>query len=375
MKNDRGLLETICHLARQEGFEFAGALPLAELADDRLDHWLEQGFAGEMEYMARYRLQRMKPAEHFAPYLSVISFILPYDATPPSQDPAIGNIARYALGDDYHDIIKKRLFGLMDEIRALDASIEARACVDTAPLLEKVAAERCGLGWQGKHSNVIREGRGSWFFLAEILINRVLRSDGESSNRCGTCDDCMTACPTGAIIRPYVVDSRLCISYLTIELRGVIPRELRGLVGNRIFGCDDCQEVCPWNRLAALPALEEFQPRPGLRERTLRDWMAMEIEEWRRTFRRSAVKRARYDGFMRNVAVAMGNHGDPHYVKVMADALMRSSPLVRAHLVWALRCINSDDAKSLLEQWRAMEADPLVVREFYGETSSPLSAT
>ncbi len=374
MKSNAPLLQRICQLAQTEGFEFAGALPLNELADDRIDAWLRQGFAGEMGYMARYRDQRCEPAEHFKPYESVVSFILPYDSTPPSSASGIGNIARYALGDDYHEVIKKRLFRMIDALKQEDATIEAKACVDTAPLLEKVAASRAGLGWQGKHSNVIREGKGSWFFLAEVLINRRLKSETQSSDRCGVCDDCIRACPTGAIIAPYVIDSRLCISYLTIELRGTIPRELRAKIGNRIFGCDDCQEVCPWNRLAALPALSEFTPRDGLRDRTLEDWLLMDIEKWRETFRRSAVKRAKFDGFKRNVAVALGNHKSTGSIDAIRRAWLTESALVRAHLIWALRKIPGTNAEQLLGECRAMERVPEVLAEFYGDVDSPLEA-
>ncbi|MFT7618586.1 MAG: epoxyqueuosine reductase [Planctomycetota bacterium] len=371
---DNEILSQMRDLAAQEGFEVAGALPIGDLAPNHFDAWLAQGFAGNMDYMGRYREQRNDPSKYFAPFLSVVSFILPYDSTPPSASPEIGNIARYALGDDYHLVIKKKLFRIIDALKALDPNLEARALVDTAPLLEKVAAERGGLGWQGKHSNVIREGKGSWFFLAEILVNRPLETDLTSTDRCGICDDCIEACPTRAITAPYVVDSRLCISYLTIELRGIMPRELRGLIGNRIFGCDDCQEVCPWNRLAALPAIEEFEPRAGLRDRTLTEWLEQTLEEWRLTFSKSAVKRTKFDGFKRNVAVAIGNHGADAYVEPIRDALAVAAPVVRAHLIWALRKIDSQPATTLLREWQAMETDPEVLCEFQGDVDSPLAA-
>ncbi len=371
---DAELLAEIERLARNEGFEVAGAIPLNLMDDQRLDRWLEQGFAGEMAYMAKYRDQRCEPAKHFAPFRSVVSFILPYDTTEPSPSPEIGNIARYALGDDYHEVIKKRLFRVLDALKLADPTIEARACVDTAPILEKVAAQRSGVGWQGKHSNIIREGRGSWFFLAEILINRNLETRESSTDRCGICDDCIQACPTGAITSPYVVDSRLCISYLTIELRGLIPRQLRSMIGNRIFGCDDCQEVCPWNRLAALPSLEEFTPRKGLRSRTLSQWMDQDLESWRLTFRRSAVKRTKFHGFKRNVAVAMGNHKSSSNLPSIRRALGVEPALVRAHLIWALRKMDCQESSELLSHWRSKECETMVLAEFHGDPDSPLES-
>ena len=334
------LLGEIETLAAAEGLSPAAAVPLTEAGDDRYRRWLDDGFAGDMGYLERHAAQRIDPAAHFAPYRSVVVFIAEYDGrNAPSPDPTIGNISRYALGDDYHDVLKKKLHRVLDRLRDRDADIEGRALVDTAPVLEKVAAARAGLGWQGKHTNVIREDRGSWFFLAEILINRDLPTvdqDAKAIDRCGICTACIDACPTGAIVAPYRLDARLCISYLTIELRGSIPVELRPMIGNRIFGCDDCQEVCPWNRFATESPMAEFRARPDLRERTLVEWMEMDLETWRKTFRKSAVKRTKYEGFRRNVAVALGNAGDAEAVPTLIKALGDESPVVREHVVWAL---------------------------------------
>lgn len=332
----RALLERIGALAEARGLRCAAAAPLAEVGDARLTEWLESGYAGEMAYIADHAGVRLDPGAGFAPFVSVITFLAPYDRTAPDPSPEVGNIARYALGDDYHDVLKRRLHEILDELRGEDAAFDGRALVDTAPLLEKRAAVRAGLGWQGKHTNVIREDSGSWFFLAELLINRAVPAGEPAKDRCGLCADCIPACPTGAIVAPYVLDSRRCISYLTIELRGDIPVELRPLIGNRIFGCDDCQEVCPWNRFAAAAPIAELRARPGLRARTLVEWMDMTADDWRAVFRRSAVKRARYDGFKRNVAVALGNARPAGGRAALERALERESDMVRRHARWAL---------------------------------------
>ncbi len=341
MLEGRELLELVMDLARAQGLVFGGVAPIEAAGDDRFSEWLSQGFEADMAYMRTGAPQRLDPAHAYAPYVSIISFLLPHETAPPDPSPRIGNIARYALGDDYHGVVKRKLHAVLDSLRERDAGLEGRALVDTAPLLEKVAAARAGLGWQGKHSNLIRQGEGSWFLLGEILLNRRVPPSTTAKNRCGICVRCIDVCPTQAIVAPYVVDSRRCISYLTIENRGPIPEEFRAAIGNRIFGCDDCQEVCPWNRLADLEPLEEFRRRPGLRERTLVDWMVMDIEGWRRTFRKSAVKRVKFEGFKRNVAVALGNSSDAEAIPVLEARRPLESPLVQEHIDWALDRLRS----------------------------------
>ncbi|MCA9320015.1 MAG: tRNA epoxyqueuosine(34) reductase QueG [Planctomycetes bacterium] len=336
MRSGHELFEVIGDLARQEGLETATALPLSEAGDDRLRQWLAMGHAAGMDWIGRYAEARIDPASAFAPYVSVVSVLVPHALDAPDPSPRIGNIARYALGDDYHEVLKAKLHRILDRLRELEPELQGRALVDTAPLLEKVAAARSGLGWQGKHTNLIREGKGSWFLLGEILIDRDLPSGSPAKDRCGICDACITACPTGAIVGPYQLDARLCISYLTIEERGPIPTKLRPLIGHRIFGCDDCQEVCPWNRFAADTPLEELRARPGLRDRSLREWMQLDLESWRATFRRSPVKRPKYEGFLRNVAVALGNSGDPLAIDTLRAVRGRVSPLVQEHIDWAI---------------------------------------
>ncbi len=352
-------------LAAAEGLEPAGGLALSEIGDDRFEAWLERGFDGEMGYLRRYRDRRLRPLEFFQPYVAVMTFLAPYERTPASDDPQIGDIARYALGDDYHEVLKAKLRRVVESLQELDPDFEGRPLVDTAPILEKLAAARAGLGWQGKHSNLIRQDRGSWFFLAELLVNRPLPlPPAEASpNRCGTCVACIDVCPTQAIVEPYVVDARRCISYLTIELRGPIPHEFRPFIGNRIFGCDDCQAICPWNRFATESPIAEFRARPGLRNRTLTEWLKMSLEDWRVTFRRSAVKRAKYAGFKRNVAVALGCAADAATIPDIVKAYAKEDALVRSHLVWALGEMPDAAGLSALSELKVSESDETVCEE------------
>jgi epoxyqueuosine reductase len=338
------LIDAARRLAAAEGLAFASALALEAAGDERLTRWLELGYAGEMAYVGRHERTRIDPAAAYAPMRSVLVFIAEYETAAPLPDARVGNIARYALGDDYHDVLKTKLFRIADGLRRVDPTLATRALVDTAPLLEKIAAARAGLGWQGKHTNLLREDRGSWFFLAELLVDREVPAPAPAKDRCGVCTACIPACPTGAIVAPYVLDSRRCISYLTIELRGPIPVELRPLIGNRIFGCDDCQEACPWNRFARESPIRELRARPLLRERTLIEWLEMAEDEWRAVFRGSAVKRAKYAGFKRNVAVALGNSRDVGALPALRAALAREPGMVGEHLEWAIARIEAETA-------------------------------
>lgn len=359
MLEGEDLLSQIRDEATTHGFSSVEAVPLELVGDVRFTEWLEAGMAGEMGYMHKYGEQRLTPAEGFAPFQSVLVFRAHYN---PPIDEAVdkkkGVIASYALGDDYHRVLKRRLFQLMDRLAEVDPTLELRALVDTAPLLEKSAALQAGLGWQGKHSNILTQDAGSWFFLSEVLVNRQLGPTGSAGvDRCGHCTDCIDICPTKAIVAPYVVDARLCISYLTIELRGVIPIELRKGIGNHIFGCDDCQTVCPWNRFATMSPIKEFEHRPELVERSLIDWMGMTASEWDLMFRKSAVRRPRYEGFRRNVAVALGNSGDFEAVDCLIDALQDDSSLVRIHVAWALGQFVSPHVESALSLALESELD------------------
>jgi epoxyqueuosine reductase len=323
--------------ARAAGFDAAAVVPLRAVAEASLDDWLVAGCHGDMGYLERHARARRDPVAAFPGYESVLVAVIEYgDAGENATDPSLGNVSRYATSDDYHALVKARLRDVAAALGRRDPALRTRAFVDANPLNEKVLARVAGLGFIGKHSNLILERRGSWFFCGVLLLSVEL--DGRAPmarNRCGTCTRCVTACPTRAIVEPYVVDARLCISYLTIELKGPIPIDLRPAIGNRIFGCDDCQEACPWNRFAHRGPKEPFHPRQGLQGRPLSEWLRLRPEEFEATFAGSAVLRAGYEGFVRNVLVAAGNSEDP---ALLADVRRRRddpSELIREHARWA----------------------------------------
>jgi epoxyqueuosine reductase len=253
------------------------------------------------------------------------------------EQPEKGQISRYALGRDYHKVLRKRLQKLADRIGAEVGDFGYRVFVDSAPVLEKALAEKAGLGWIGKHSNVLSREAGSWFFLGEIYTDLPLPLDVPSGNHCGSCRRCIDICPTQAIVGPYRVDARRCISYLTIELRGSIPETLRSAIGNRIFGCDDCQFVCPWNRFAQFSEEDDFAPRPGIDATSLVKLFGWSEAEFLRRTEGSAIRRIGFECWLRNIAVALGNA--PTTRDVIAALQRRAdhpSPLVREHVAWAL---------------------------------------
>ena len=292
-----------------------------------------------MAYLTRGREKRLDPSLVLEDIRSVVSVALDYhsDWEPPYHDVSRGVVSRYALGRDYHRVLERRLKALLESVCGLDPTIRGRVYVDTGPVMEKVWAARAGLGWIGKHTNLISKERGSWFFLGEILLTAALDPDTPVSDHCGSCTRCIEVCPTEAIVDPYVLDARRCISYLTIELKGAIPREFRGSMGNLIFGCDLCQDVCPWNRKAVGGGAHEFR-EPG-RDYSLRELSTLGPEEFSRTFTASPVKRAKWRGFMRNVAIAMGNSGSREYVPDLERLLRAGDPMVAEHAAWALEKI------------------------------------
>jgi epoxyqueuosine reductase len=328
------------------GFQQAG-IAQVELARDEawLLRWLDLDRHGEMDYMARHGRKRSRPDELVPGTLSVISLRMDYlhAAARPIlelvEQPERAAISRYALGRDYHKLMRKRLQRLASRIETAVGDFGYRVFVDSAPVLERALARNAGLGWIGKHTNLIHPRAGSWFFLGEIYTDLPLHADGEAfDDHCGTCTRCLDACPTGAIVAPYQVDARLCISYLTIELRGSIPEALRPLIGNRIFGCDDCQAVCPWNRFAQPSRESDFAPREGLDGPLLVDLFAWSEEEWSRRTEGSPLRRPGYAGWLRNIAVALGN--GPSSAAAVAALRSRAdhrSELVREHVDWALR--------------------------------------
>ena len=338
----------------------------ADLLSDaaRLDRWLQEGMHGEMEYLARQAARRKDPALVLSEVKSIIMAAAGYYAGREREaGPTAGRISRYASGKDYHRVVERRLRAVAGLVERLVPGAKALTYVDTGPVMEKFWGAEGGLGWIGKHSNLITRQQGSWFFLGTILLNLELDYGKREPDRCGTCERCILACPTGAIVRPYVVDARLCISYLTIELRGTIPRPLRPLIGNRIFGCDDCQEVCPWNRFAVPTPFEEFLPREGAVPAPLMSFVCLTPEQFQRRFAGTAILRATRNGFVRNVAVALGNSGSPETVDVLSRCLEDESPVVRAHAAWALGRIGGAAAHRVLDNSLAQEQSPEVRRE------------
>ncbi len=331
-------------LARECGFEQAGVAGVdIREAEDRLSRWLELKRHGTMNWMARHGRKRTRPAELLPGTLRVLCFRMNYwprssaSALSVLADPDKAYISRYALGRDYHRLMRKRLQRLAERIADLAGPMGYRVFVDSAPVMEKPLAAKAGLGWMGKHTNLINWQEGSWFFLGEIYTDLPLPVSHPVSNHCGSCRACIDICPTQAIVAPYQLDARRCISYLTIEHRGPIPMELRPMMGNRVFGCDDCQLVCPWNRHARPSEEPAFAPRGGLDDAgltTLFDWSE---PGWRERTRGSALRRAGYNGWLRNLAVALGNA--PRSSRVIAALrrrLSHPSELVREHVRWAL---------------------------------------
>jgi epoxyqueuosine reductase len=329
---------------RELGFD-AVAIAGTELdaEEARLMEWLGRGFHGEMDYMARHGTRRARPAELVPGTLSVITARLPYvprdapDAWETLADPDRAFVSRYALGRDYHKVLRARLQSLADRMASELGEFPYRVFTDSAPVMEVALAQRSGLGWRGKHTLLLSRDAGSMFFLGELFVGLDLARDPETSAHCGTCERCIEICPTRAIVAPYQLDARRCISYLTIEHHGAIPEELRPLMGNRIYGCDDCQLVCPWNKWAKVSALPDFAPRNGLDAATLVELFAWTAEEFERRLEGSAIRRIGHERWLRNIAVALGNA--PRSEAVVAALAKRrdhASPLVREHVAWAL---------------------------------------
>ena len=327
---------------RELGFD-AVAVTGVDLADAEagLQQWLESGFHGEMDYMARHGMKRARPAELLPGTLRVISVRLSYwpraaDAVEALADRGKAYVSRYALGRDYHKSMRSRLQKLADRIAA-EVPHSYRVFVDSAPILEVELARRAGTGWRGKHSLLIDRAAGSYFFLGEIFTDLPLPLDAPVADHCGTCSACIDACPTGAIVAPYRVDARRCISYLTIELKGAIPEPLRPLVGNRVYGCDDCQLACPWNRFAHLTAEPDFAPRHELDASNLADLFAWSENDFTTRMAGSPIYRIGYERWLRNLAVGLGNApGTAEVIAALRARRSHPSALVRELVDWAL---------------------------------------
>jgi epoxyqueuosine reductase len=363
------------------GFDHVGIAPVH--ASAHVGHyrsWTEAGLHGEMEYLARDTAvaKRADPTLVVPDARSAVVVARNYfthePASGPQDDPSRAVFARYARNEDYHELLKDRLIELQDWIAAQLLPVGGRAYVDTGPLLERELAQRAGLGWFGRNTMLIRPGHGSYFFLGVILLDVQLAYDEpHARDHCGTCARCLPACPTGALLGrdgagAPVMDARRCISYLTIEQRGPIPRELRPSVGNRIYGCDICQEVCPHNgpKFVQLTTEAAFHPRAGVHGAELIELMGMDQAEFSRRFKGSPVKRAKRRGLLRNVAVALGNWGSPEAVPVLTAALADEEPLVRGHAAWALGRIGGETACQALRGRAEMESDGWVREEIDG---------
>ena len=357
--------EKACEL----GFDLVGAIPVSRSKTiDIYNSWLKKGYAGSMAYLERHAELKEDPRRLLPETMSLLALGFNYKTVDPSeqiQNPDIGCISRYAWGEDYHDLIRSKLSELENYLcHELNAGKISRSFVDSGPVLEREVAQRAGLGWIGKHSNLINWKKGSWFFLAELLLDVQLEADLPFTRvDCGTCTICIEACPTAAIIADRTLDARLCISYLTIELKGAIPVELRPKMGNLIFGCDICQEVCPWNSEAPQSAEPGLRPRPENVAPQLTELMKLDQSAFSQRFRKSPIKRTKRRGFLRNVAVALGNWAHVDAIPALGLGLHDEEALVRAHAAWALGRISDLQAKTKLDEAKITEKNPEVLRE------------
>jgi epoxyqueuosine reductase len=351
------------------GFDAVGfASPDSGETAGNLKSYLSNGYHGDMGWLESTCERRQSPADLWPEAKSIIAVGMNYG---PEEDPLLlhahgdrGTVSAYARGRDYHDVMKKRLRQLARRI-AEDWDCDVKLFVDTAPVMEKPVAQRAGLGWQGKHTNLVSREFGSWLFLGEVFTTLEIPPDPGESDHCGGCRNCLDVCPTAAFPEPYRLDARRCISYLTIEHKGHIAREFREPIGNRIYGCDDCLAVCPWNKFARLTPHEELRPHIHLTRPRLRDFAALDDENFRQVFSGSPIKRLGRDRFVRNVLIAIGNSADIALVPSAELLLQDSSPLVRAMAVWALgRLLPANDYQALEDLYRAGETDADVHAEW-----------
>lgn len=367
---DASLKQEITNRAREEGFATVGFTSTQGTAAQAqgLGAFLEQGFFGDMQWLADTAERRISPDAMWSEGRSAIVLGLNYgpeiDPLPRLQAVRTGVISVYALGHDYHDLIKKKLKRIARWL-ADAQGCQVKVFVDTAPLMEKPLAQRAGLGWQGKHTNLVSRAHGSWMFLGAILTDLELAPDGAESDHCGKCRACLDVCPTKAFPAPYQLDARRCISYLTIEHKGHIDAALRPAMGNRIFGCDDCLAVCPWNKFAAAGQEAKLAARAHLLAPDLADLAGLDDDAFRAFFSASPVKRAGRDRFIRNVLIAIGNSQDTSLVEPAKNLLTDASPLVRAMAVWALlQLLERDAFIQLRQQHQQDETDPDVLAEW-----------
>ncbi len=369
--------EAIRERALARGFDAVGFAPpaLGAAAKGDLAAFLDRGFHGDMGWMADKADRRADPGVLWPEVKSVVVLGLNYG---PASDPLAplnragrGAVSAYAWGRDYHRVMKRRLKALAGWMHR-EFACEVKVFVDTAPVMEKPLAELAGIGWQGKHTNLVSRRYGSWLFLGEVYTTLALQADAPEADYCGSCRRCLDVCPTAAFPAPYRLDARRCISYLTIEHKGHIGREFRRPIGNRIFGCDDCLAVCPWNKFARAAATADFAPRPGLEAPRLAELARLDDRGFRAAFAGSTIKRLGRDRFLRNVLIALGNVGTHREIGVVEDRLADPSPLVRAMAVWALRRLAAPRRVAALKaRRRRAEPDPAVLQEWDDEADGP----
>ena len=352
--------------AKEIGFDgFGVTREVSTKSVEKYKNWLSLGYEGEMSYMRRNVEKRSNLDLVLSGVKSIVCLRTNYLTADKGMefvnDKEQGDISLYALNEDYHDVLVQRHQKLEKKIKEEFSGCQTKPYVDTGPILEKSLAKNAGLGWIGKHTNLITEGIGSYYFLSEILVDAVMEPSEPSLDKCGTCRSCIDICPTQAIVAPYVLDSRKCISYLTIELKGVIPIEFRKAMGNHIYGCDDCQIVCPWNSFAVKTDEESFRARDGSFQ--LIELMRLNTEAFRKRFKKSPVKRTKRRGLLRNVAVALGNSGNLSAVGPLIDALSDHEPLIRAHVVWALGELLGKKALPILNKNLTNEEEDIVKNE------------
>ena len=370
----RSLIERECRAA---GFDVAGIARVADLAPDiaeRLAAFVADGRHGDMDWFATTAERRRHPQAMWPEARTAILLGLSYA---PATDPLAmleqknrGAISVYAQGRDYHDVIKprlKRIAGALQRVSGADVKV----FVDTAPLMEKPLAALAGIGWQGKHTNLVSREHGSWLFLGAMLTTADIAPDRPEHDHCGSCQRCLDICPTAAFPAPYQLDARRCISYLTIEHKGPIARELRPLMGNRIYGCDDCLAVCPWNKFAEAGREAQLAARAETDNPPLAELLALDDAAFRKRFAGTPIKRTGRDRFVRNAAIAAGNSGEPSLSARLVPLLEDGSPLVRGAAIWALaRLVSHDDLKSHAAKHRSSESDPCVLEEWSAELDS-----
>ncbi len=336
------LTQDIKKKGHEIGFDLVGICKAEELEDyNYYQRWIEKGFHGEMGYLPRRSQHRESPKTLMESTKTVISCALNYYHPTEEGDFKQGKISNYAGNLDYHKVIGLMLKELSDHIREKSKDVMVKTYCDTGPILERAYGQQAGLGWIGKNTCLINQKIGSWVFLGEILCSLPLISDSPAKNYCGTCRLCIDICPTDAIVAPYQLDSRKCISYLTIELRDKIPIDLRKGMGSHLFGCDLCQSVCPWNRNPPESPMDAFYPRREIKNKSLEDWLDLEEEDFRLIFKQNPVKRTKWVGFMRNVIVATGNSGEHKLIPKLEGLYGLNNTLLSEHIYWAINELES----------------------------------